>query len=111
MVFDFKYRPKHWFWDPSKRVITRPAAMGQLLAYGHGCASIHLLAGKLPEAIRERMRPVLEVWAIYPSDRGSEAVQYDEDYRVRLVRATPGEDNGHLAEELKKGIMRLLEQV
>lgn len=111
MMIDFKYRPKYWIWDVSKRVTMRPASMGQLLSYGHSCMSPHLLMGHLPEGLRGRLQPVLEVWAMYPSDWGGDPVQYDDEYRVRLIRATPGEDNAHVAEELKMGIARMLEQV
>jgi hypothetical protein len=115
IIVDFKYRPlagRYKFWQPDARPKDRPHTTRQLIMYKSDSTSRSLFGGKVPQTILRQVLPVVEVWAMYPTDPPEGAVQeWDERHGVRLVRACPGEDISHIGPKLEAAIGAVLEQL
>ncbi|OCA87657.1 hypothetical protein A8F94_07315 [Bacillus sp. FJAT-27225] len=110
LVFDFKYRPKASIWK--KELISTNAqtnTMKQLVSYAFNFSSNHLYGDRLNDFLRKRLRPVPEVWALYPKRHSNGASDYYEDHGVRLVELSPSFDNSHLVHELKEVISEIIQ--
>ncbi|MHC0035553.1 DUF2357 domain-containing protein [Pseudoneobacillus sp. C159] len=111
LLFDMKYRPKQAIWDTALIQSNQPTkTMKQLVSYAFNCRSQHLFADTLNEYLRESIRPVREVWAIYPNRHGFSETKFFKDHGVRLVELTPSLNNYHLVTELKNIISFIIER-
>jgi len=111
VMIDFKYRPRSAIWNPEGSWNRRTLATNQLISYASDSKSAWLLGSLIPGATREQLRPVFEVWAMYPQHEDYAelpGVEYDERYQVRVVPLSPGMDCSHVARELRTVIDRIL---
>lgn len=109
VMMDFKYRPRHNFWNKdSVNTIARTREMTQLIGYSDA-RSNYLFGTYRPHSTAfQRLSPVVEVWAFYPVKEGrSERVTASPDHNVRLIPFSPGTDQEHVAQELE----RILDQI
>jgi hypothetical protein len=114
LILEFKYRPRYGrypFWDVSSRsTAKRPTATNQLISYYRDSAS-NLLGVHTDSHWRGRTRPVYETWALYPRRTGDDSPQVNEffqDYFVRLLVLTPGQENAHVIDQLRKALDEIL---
>jgi hypothetical protein len=111
LLFDMKYRPKHSIWDQTLvQTNVQTKTMKQLVSYAFNCRSQHLFASNLSEYLRDSVRPVSEVWALYPNRHGNSESKFYKDHGVRLVELTPTMDNNHLIQELDHIITYFIER-
>jgi hypothetical protein len=102
LLFDMKYRPKSSIWDQSLvQTNAQTKTMKQLVSYAFNCRSQHLFGHRVNEFLRDSLRPVQEVWAIYPNRHGCCESKFYRDHGVRLVELTPTINNHHLVDELE----------
>jgi hypothetical protein len=111
LLFDMKYRPKQSIWDSTLVQSNQPTkTMKQLVSYAFNCRSLYLFGDSLNEFLRESIRPVREVWAIFPNRHGFSETKFYQDHGVRLVELTPSLNNFHLVTELKNIITFIIER-
>lgn len=111
LLFDFKYRNKNVIWSPIKITNNqRTDAMRQLISYASDCRSDHLFGDRLNEYLRNSIRPVPEVWALYPERTENQRVTYYKDHNVKLIELSPGFKNEHLIEEIDQIIKKLVDR-
>lgn len=91
IIFEFKYRPLHAFWDINAiSGAMRPKAMNQLISYANDIRSPHLHAPQLDQRWRLSISPIHEVWAVFPgTDNGNWHNELHEDHSVRLISLAP----------------------
>ncbi|ALC89412.1 hypothetical protein AM500_06155 [Bacillus sp. FJAT-18017] len=110
LVFDFKYRPKGSIWKEDLiSTNAQTTTMKQLVSYASNFSSSHLYGNRVNDYLRKRLRPVPEVWALYPKRLPSGASDYYEDHSVRLVELSPSFNNIHLVTELKEVINDIIQ--
>ncbi|MCL6454727.1 MAG: DUF2357 domain-containing protein [Alicyclobacillus sp.] len=112
IVIDFKYTSPTAIWNPSARPNRRTRSTHQLMAYATDSQSVWLYGADISHQVREQMRPVIEVWGVYPQNesyRQLPQAQYDDAHHVRLVPLSPGMDNHHFSAELEAAVRRVLE--
>lgn len=103
LIIDFKYRPVKNIWrNEYIRTMNQTKTMRQLYSYESNCRSKWLLKGRIPESLLSAIKPVREVWAVYPQKNNM--IQTDEkteQYNIRLISLTPGQNRQHFIDELK----------
>lgn len=111
LLFDMKYRPKLSIWDQNLvQTNAQSKTMKQLVSYAFNCRSQHLFGSMLNEFLRDSVRPVREVWAIYPNRHRACESKFYKDHGVRLVELTPSMNNSHLVLELENIINYFIER-
>lgn len=112
LILDFKYRPVKYIWDQSLFLTNQPhKTMRQLISYADHLHSPHLFGNKNEEHPLIRfINPVQEVWALFPSRSATSHIGFDKDHKVRLLEFTPGFDQSHVSNELKKVLDGLMER-
>lgn len=111
LLFDMKYRPKSSIWDQALvQTNVQTKTMKQLVSYAFNCRSQHLFGNGLSKYLRDSVRPVSEVWAIYPNRHGFSESTFYKDHGVRLVELTPTMNNNHLIQELDHIITYFIER-
>ncbi|MFP3727121.1 DUF2357 domain-containing protein [Priestia filamentosa] len=109
VIVDFKYRPIWHIWDNSKREgYKQKHTMKQLISYRNNLNSPHMLNKKYP-MLWHMLKPVHEVWAMYPSHPKNRKIKSPLDsYQIQLMEVTPKETNENLYLELANTIERVL---
>ncbi|MEK5379217.1 DUF2357 domain-containing protein [Niallia sp. FSL W8-0635] len=110
LVFDFKYRPARAIWDSAKiNTSDKTDTMRQLLAYRNDFVSPFIYNKILPRYWK-RVRPVHEVWAIYPRHDGNPLYSKHsyEHFQTRLMQLTPLEDNEVFHQQLTDSILEVI---
>jgi hypothetical protein len=111
LLFDFKYRSKTAIWKPDLISTNKQTnTMKQLVSYAFHCRSPHLFEGKLDKSVRNTIRPVPEVWAIYPGRKQLQTSEYHDDHGIKLIELSPGFENSHIIDELKQIIDLMLQR-
>ncbi len=111
LLFDFKYRPKKSIWDYERIITNSPSqTMKQLISYAFNCQSAYLFGEQLHVDIKNILRPVSEVWALYPSPWKLSMPEFYSDHHVRLMELSPMFDNSYLVEELNNTIKRMVQR-
>ena len=101
LLVDFKYRRPRDFWAATKlNSPIRCREMNQLICYGSQCYSAYLFGEAADVYARDDVRPVREVWAIYPKDYEN-GRRYFSDHRLRLIKLCPGDDQIELKQHLQ----------
>ncbi len=110
IIFEFKYRPLHGFWDTSAIInALRPKAMNQLISYASDIRSPHLHTPYLDQRWRHAISPVHEVWAVFPGTaNGGSYNELHEDHGVRLISLAPDEKLGSFVAALANAINTIL---
>lgn len=93
VMIDCKYRRPIRFWKNQSKPKDYSKEMHQFLAY-KDCDSKYLYGS---DRYRGRIRPISEVWALYPVDENITNDRYYEDERLRLLKVCPGKENNLLA--------------
>lgn len=104
ILLDFKYRPLHNIWKDSLMRKSNPSdVMKQLNNYSSMCRSPWLYKGRMNERQLKQIRPVFEVWPVYPG-RGKKNDRELNEHQIRLVDLSPGEDHEYFIEILNKAV-------
>lgn len=98
IIVDFKYRNPQYIWNMSGN---RTDAMRQLISYSSDLQSICIFGDKLNKNLRNQIKPVKEVWAIYPNDKTNKEQRFYEDPKVALIKMCPGVEYEYIEERLK----------
>lgn len=108
IIMDFKYRPLHFVWNQYKvNSSNKTDAMQQLISYRNFHSSWSFQ--HLPLGLRSQLRPIYEVWAVYPNHEGnSETKSPMRDYQIRLMELTPLEQKENLYLGLNEAISKVL---
>lgn len=109
LIFDFKYRPKKYFWDETKvNSRQRTDTMRQLISYSSSCKSKFLFGGKM-RGLTMHINPIQEVWGFYPTSSGIvEEAEIKEDHNIRILQLSPGVDDEPIVKELEKVIDEII---
>lgn len=100
VLIDFKYRPAKYIWDERLiRTRQQTQTMKQLDSYSNQTRSSIFLKGKVPEGLP--IRPVSEVWAVYPDKHGHQINREVDGFNIRMMDLTPSSNNKHFREALK----------
>lgn len=113
IIFEFKYRPLHGFWDTGAIIGTlRPKAMNQLISYASDIRSPHLHTPYLDQRWRHSISPIHEVWAVFPGTAsGGLYNELHEDHGVRLISLAPDTKLGGFIAALAASINTVLAKV
>lgn len=85
LLMDVKYRRPSSFWDASKlKMHLRSREMIQLVCYSTQCMSAYLYGDNILD-----IRPVPEVWVIYPEGRAGDNNKFFKDHRIRFICLSP----------------------
>jgi len=103
VMIDCKYRKPNRFWKNQSKPKDYLKEMHQFLAY-KDCESKYLYGS---DRYRGRMRPVNEVWALYPLDENTTNDRYYKDERLRLLKVCPGKEN-NLLEVISNNIKEMI---
>ncbi|GFN32954.1 DUF2357 domain-containing protein [Paenibacillus xylaniclasticus] len=111
IMIDFKYRPRHNFWEKDRvNTIARTREMNQLIAYSDSRSSFLYGEDRLNNKPLQRLSPVAEVWAFYPVKEGrEESPSSSVDHSLRLIPLTPGNSNAHVTGEFERILQQLLQ--
>lgn len=109
LIFDFKYRPKKYFWDETKiNSRQRTDTMRQLISYSSACKSKFLFGRKM-RGLTMHINPIQEVWGFYPTSSGIvEEAEIKEDHNIRILQLSPGVDDDPIVKELEKVIHEII---
>lgn len=108
IIFDFKYRPRNAIWNENLIYHGQQnEVMRQLISYGDNIYSNYLFGIDINPFV-SRLSPIQEVWAIYPNRFGLSRSNDYPDHKVSLIELTPGQENGHFVEKIKKSIDSLI---
>lgn len=109
LIFDFKYRPKKYFWDETKiNSRHRTDIMRQLISYSSSCKSKFLFGGKM-RGLTMHINPIQEVWGFYPSSSGVvDEPEIKEDHNIRILQLSPGMDDEPIVKDLEKVINEIV---
>lgn len=90
IMIDFKYRPLSFIWNHYKLEGRKQSkVMKQLISYQSNMVSSYLYKETSP-ILGKRIKPVHEVWAVYPKHENNKPVISPlEIYDVRLMELTP----------------------
>lgn len=109
LLFDFKYRPRRYIWEQSLVASNRQSqTMKQLISYGFNSRSTFLYGDYLNRVFLTHIRPVQEVWALFPTKNDRETSEYYSDHDFRIVSLSPSFENGHLIGDLEHVIESLI---
>ncbi|WP_339818779.1 DUF2357 domain-containing protein [Paenibacillus sp. FSL R7-0216] len=111
IMMDFKYRPRHNFWENDRvNSIARTREMSQLIAYSDSRSNFLFGEDRLNIKPLQRLSPVAEVWAFYPVKEGrEESSSSSDDHSLRLIPLSPGDTNVHVAGEFERVLNQLLQ--
>ncbi|CAM3904045.1 hypothetical protein COLU111180_13485 [Cohnella lubricantis] len=111
VMMDFKYRPRHNFWEKDRiNTIARTREMNQLIAYSDSRSNFLYGEDRPSSAAFQRLSPVAEVWALYPVKEGrEERPTSSPDHSLRLIPLSPGGDNEHVVQEFERVLKQLLQ--
>ena len=111
LIFDFKYRPKKYFWDETKiNSRQRTDTMRQLISYSSTCKSKFLFGGKM-HGLTLHINPIQEVWGFYPSSSGvAEEPEIKEDHNIRILQLSPRMDDHPIVKNLEKVIGEIIQR-
>lgn len=110
LIVDFKYRKREYLWDDNDLEEGRQPAkvMRQLESYASGMKSFTKALNGEKTALTDA-QPVTEVWAAYPVKWKDGEPDYElNDYAVRLIDLSPGEDESHFAGQLRQAVDEIL---
>ena len=83
LIVDFKYRAKQSIWSDY-----RDDCKKQLISYASDTRSIMVSYKDRRQSLR--IRPVSEVWALYPNSANVEEEQIESDLFINLISFVPG---------------------
>jgi len=111
LIFDFKYRPKKYFWDATKiNSKQKTNTMHQLIAYSSACKSKYLFGGKMGK-LTLHINPIQEVWGFYPSTSTVvDEPELQNDHNIRIFQLSPGMDFQPIVKCLEKVIQEILDR-
>lgn len=102
LIFDLKYRPKGSIWkNDLVSTNAQSSGMKQLVSYAFNVRSSYLYGKDINERMRGNLRPVPEVWALFPQKQPIGYVEYYGDHGVKLVELSPNYPNQHLIDEMR----------
>ncbi|AKP77176.1 hypothetical protein AS52_02211 [Priestia megaterium Q3] len=110
IMFDFKYRPLRFVWDSAKlKGSNKTDTMQQLISYRDNIYSPFLYRHE-DEIHWQNLRPVHEVWAIYPSHEDNNSPKNPlDDYRVRLMELTPLGNQDLFYQSIEEAIQKVID--
>lgn len=109
IMMDFKYRPRHNFWENDRiNTIARTREMSQLIAYSDSRSTFLYGEDKPKTSSFQRLSPVAKVWAFYPvhTDRKEKPTSSD-DHNLQLIPLSPGQENSHVVDEFEHVLQQL----
>lgn len=112
LIVDYKYRPRQNVWKSNAVSDSyKNKTMKQLIDYRQNIESIYVFEDTSSIEQRHRIRPVQEVWAVYPNHLSNEGTTIDpfDRYKVKLIGLSPNEETTELEEELQVTLQKIIE--
>lgn len=106
LIFECKYRPLNLIWHLRRHYEIKR----QLMDYAYFTKSTEIFHPSIPLTIRNQIRPVYQVWALYPTPKQTMKTSVNiinVDEHILLFPVSPGNENHHFVASLQSIIEKI----
>lgn len=103
LIFECKYRSLNRIWHLHRHYEIKR----QLMDYAYLTKSTKIFHSSISLTIQKQIRPVYQVWALYPTPNKTSTPIITVDEHIYLYQVSPGNDNAHFLSSLQTIIEKI----